>query len=220
MLCARAVQPGGVVHLFEPQPDLCTRILESLCSVPEPVVLHELGLMDHDGRLDLFQVSGHSGRASFVPDGSAPAGAVVHARVCNAATYVPPLLRGGSWAAKVDVEGAERHVVPLLLELPGLRFVAFEVSHQRDPGPLWDAVASKGLALFGMVRSRFAAQLDPVASAGEMSRYEDLLVASLRPGVRIARRCSPRDLAEFVVPREPAHLAEDPVAPRRARGRG
>lgn len=198
-LASDRVGPTGAVHLFEPQRDLCARITEALERAARPWIhLHECGVLDEDGELELWETPGHSGAASFA--GTDAAGAVaVRVPVRDAARLLPPLAAGRSWAAKVDVEGVEMRILPSLLSMAGMRYVVAEVSHLDDPEDLWNIVRSNGHAIFGVSRSKMISRLVPIAAAAGIARFEDVLIAHL-DGAAFAKPASPEQVAARIVP--------------------
>jgi FkbM family methyltransferase len=199
LMVSEEVGPQGRVHLFEPQPDLCGRIRETLQRKGDSSIsLHEVGLLDEDGELELYPVRGHSGRGSFVPDDDEFESEAARLPIRDAATYLPPLIGGRSWAAKVDIEGAESRILPILLKIPRLRFLVVESSHLGDPRPLWASAKQAGLVVFGICRSALRPRLKPLSSASEIGDYEDLVLVRLATAPRSSRTLSPAVLRRLL----------------------
>jgi len=130
LFCSEHVGSDGEVHLFEPQQVLCKRIVECLNdSKRENIYLHEYGLMDRDGILEMHVPVNHTGRGSFARK---EMGTVTSLPVRDARKVLPELAGDKPVAAKVDVEGAEYLILPAICELPGLRYVVFECNDQKS----------------------------------------------------------------------------------------
>lgn len=197
LLCHDAVSPGGMVHLFEPQPALCRAMRDCATSAQlTNVRVHELGLMDRDGELELAQNPGHSGSASFVTKPAA--GRRIVARVADVAHYVPPLLRGRAFGAKLDVEGAEERLLPWLVAQPTLRFVLFESLHLGDRVAVWELLHAAGLAAYGVRRSLFIIQLERLTRATQLGDHVDVLAFRARCADELLDRARPTTLARLI----------------------
>ena len=67
LLAADRVGPLGRVHLFEPQPDLCKVVKAAINDGRRlNVTLHEIALMDCDGKMELTRPAHHSGKATVI----------------------------------------------------------------------------------------------------------------------------------------------------------
>ncbi len=199
-LISDRVGPGGAVHLFEPQPGLCARIREAQQASSRPwIELHECGLLDDEGELELWETPGHTGVATFAGKQAEDAFAV-RVPVRDLRKQLPPLVKGRSWGAKVDVEGVEMRLLPALLSMPGMRYLVSESSHLDDPGLLWKVVRQNGHVLFGVSRSVLASRLIPLAGPAEIPKFEDVLIAHLGEGPAITRPVAARQIASRLVP--------------------
>jgi len=200
LLCCQAVGTEGAVHLFEPQPELCDRIRTAISrNGLANVRLHEAGLMDREGRLEMNRRAGHSGVASFVRENSGTAEETITVPVKNIAEYVPPLVAGRPFGVKLDVEGAEPFLLPWLLKQTGLLFVLFEANHLTDHAGLYASCSSADLALYGIARTLLTVRLERVDDPSQLGGYHDCLAVRLDPAAPRPRRPTPAMLAELLV---------------------
>lgn len=195
---ATTVGPEGRVHLFEPQPDLCSRVRQAIEHAGlGNVTLHEVGLMDEDGERELRRPPDHSGMATFMSSSSEQRGWVVDKRPIRAVCrYLPPLIGAGPFGAKVDIEGAEMHIFPWLLEQPGLRFVIFEGGPHLEE--LHRMLGGWGLSLYGLARRVFTLRVRRVDDFPATAAFHDFLAVRLRPEVALPRLAHPRRLAQLM----------------------
>lgn len=195
---ASAVGPEGQIHLFEPQPELCRRVRRAIESAGlRNVTLHEVGLMDEDGELELRRPRDHTGMATFVGGRSDQRGWVVDKRPIRAVSrYLPPLLGEARFGAKIDIEGAEMRIFPWLLEQRGLRFVIFEGGPHHEQ--LHGMLREHGLDLYGLARRVFALRVGRVDDLLSAAAFHDFLAVRLRPGATPPRTVHPRRLAELM----------------------
>ena len=176
MSLAGAVGADGAVHLFEPQPDLCRRIRQSLEQQPEPrVALHEIALFDRDGLLELLVPTGHSGGASVVRPGE---GERLLVKVRKTESVLAELPGNRPLGAKVDVEGAENTVLGALVGHPEFRFVVFEASHLENPAEICGLARRHGGTLLGVGRSPVRPLLHRVRTAEELGEFEDAVIVA------------------------------------------
>ncbi len=197
LLCQDCVGESGQVELFEPQPHLCQGMRHAIERMrwADRVRVHEVGLMDQDGTLVLHRPERHTGRASFV---QAAVGEVrLEVRVRNAGDYLPPLLEGRPVGIKLDVEGAESLLLPILVTLPNLRFVLFENNNDANLPALWKTMADTGLAILGVQKSLLRVRLSRLDDASAMASYHDVVAVVAHPG-RIPRTLSPHQLARIM----------------------
>ncbi len=179
LLAEGRVGPLGHVHLFEPQPHLCEVVKAAIGEGKlSNVTLHELGLMDCDGEMQLARPAFHSGKATLVKN------RYQHAswdnfpvQVKNIATYLPPLIGQKSFGAKIDVEGAEHILMPWLLKQPMLKFIVFEANQNQRT--LYDMVRESNFILYGLERTVFIKRVKRVDSFEQMLMYHDLVAVRL-----------------------------------------
>lgn len=194
---APLVGPMGQVHLFEPQPELCTRVKEAIRGANiRNATLHEVGLMETDGVLELRRPHDHSGMASFM-EGKAETDWLTESLPVRAAsTYLPPLVDDAPFGAKIDVEGAEMHIIPTLLRLGGLRFAVFE--NGSDQADLQQQIREAGLVVYGLERRVFALRALRIDSFDQTQAFHDMLAVKLRSGIGAPARAHPRRLADLM----------------------
>jgi FkbM family methyltransferase len=196
---AEHLGPAGVVHLFEPQEQICRRVDKSIADMRlANVVLHRMALMDRDGEMRLSRPKDHSGMATLVDYGKADRvdweGEVVVAR--DIASYVGPLVDGHEFGAKLDVEGAEPMLMSWLLAQPGLQFLIFEAA--RNQALLFDQVRSAGFHLYGLCKNVFRTRLRLISSMPEMSAHHDLVAVRISGSRPVPKYTNPHSLGRLV----------------------
>jgi FkbM family methyltransferase len=191
---AEKVGSTGQVHLFEPQASICESVQAAIVqSKLENVQLHKVALMDRDGEMSISAPQHHSGMATLVDYGGDRNGWCSQvAQVRDVATYVPPLIAKKPFGAKIDVEGAEKYIMPWLLQQPNLRFLVFEAAHEQHE--LLQLVRNAGFSLYGLCRSPLRSRVRLVETIEEMSRYHDMLAVRLPQGATRLRFTSPRQI--------------------------
>jgi len=193
--CADVVGPDGAIHMFEPQPDLCCRILRATEGMVLPWMhLYQMGLMDKDDQVPLRRFSHHSGKASLVRGDD---GDCLTVPVKDIRTAVPPIVAGRPFGVKIDVEGAETTILPHLLRMPGLRFVVCECISNHDQ--IWEALKLSGFAVFGIPKTLFRSRVCRVREVKELSFYHDLLAVRVKDPSILHRRLHPGRLATHIV---------------------
>lgn len=190
LLCHDVVEPEGRVHLFEPQPELCKRIRQSLDKADLPHVrLHPVALLDREGEVNLSRPTNHSGAASVTcshgKDQHLPVAAV------NLATYLPPLLNDRPWVGKLDVEGAEPMLLPWLLDHPRMRVLVVEAASLKKNEQLWRDLCDRSMSVFGVPRALMRLVLHKVRRPADLARYHDLVIARVPDA---PQRITPREL--------------------------
>lgn len=177
---ASVVGESGKVHLFEPQPDLCRRVTAAIEKAGlRNVMLHNVGLMDRDGELELARPKNHSGMASFNPqfDSEKWQRQVVPIREISA--YLGPLVADKPFGVKIDVEGVEPVLLPWLLSQPNLRFLIFEAAHNH--ADLWRMIHDEhGFKMYGLERRVFARNLVLIPEQAGMCTFHDIVAVSWR----------------------------------------
>ncbi len=198
LLCREAVGDEGSVHLFEPQPDLCGRIKGAIeqCD-SHRVQLHPIGLMDRDDTIEMCLSREHSGKASFILN-EEDAEAKVLLQVKNLATYLPPLIGERPFGAKIDVEGAEPHLLPWLMQQDQLRFLVFENKYLQERSQLFEALTRHGFVLFGIGDEWLQTYLHRARDT--QSAYHD--VVAVRTSTPPGDRLSVDALQEWVMNRD------------------
>lgn len=164
LMCHDIVGSEGSVHLFEPQPKLCTSIGTAIRENDlNNVSLHKIGLMDRDGTLKLAMSQDHTGEASFVFKDSVEKDSLT-LEVKDIKTYLPPLLACQNFGAKVDVEGAELYLLPWLLKQNNLKFIVFENTHisSDEKASLLKDIKGCGFTLWGIENRARATMLRPL----------------------------------------------------------
>ena len=108
---ARAVGPGGRVHVFEPNPDLVARLEAAKARAgASPITLHPIGLGDEEGRLTLSAPSENAGKGTLTDAGFE--GGVSHqVEVRRLDAYMAEIGETAADVVKIDVEGFEREVL-------------------------------------------------------------------------------------------------------------
>lgn len=193
LACADVVGPGGAVHLFEPQPDLCRRIRDCLAAGSLPwVQLHEMGLLDSDGEVEIRVDPHHTGTASMVR--GAGGGVAVRVPVRRARTTLAPLVEERGFGVKLDVEGVEPILVRELLAVPGLRFAVFESYEAVERSAIWESFRGGGFEVFGLPNRALAASVEHLSQLAAMGDFNDFLAVRLPPG-RSGRSTSAAGLA-------------------------
>lgn len=184
----------GLVHLFEPQGSICEPVEAAIAEAKlENVQLHRVALMDRDGEMTISRPRNHSGMATLVDYGGDRNGwcsQIVQVR--DVATYLSPLIAQKPFGAKIDVEGAEKYIMPWLLQQPNLRFLLFEAAHEQHE--LLNLVRNAGLSLYGLCRSPLRSRIRAVETLEEMSRYHDILAVRLPQELKRLRFTSPRQI--------------------------
>jgi FkbM family methyltransferase len=176
--CASHSNKDGMVHFFEPQPDLCERLRNCLASNPNiKGVVHEIGLMDSDGEIDLIK-SWHSGEASFVPPKDpTKVKDTIKVKIADISTYVPPIVQDRPFAVKMDVEGSELILLPWLVKQRNLKFLVFESMHISNKNRLFEIIKDvEGLTIYGISIKMFSWSLKPIIRSTDFNLFKDVIV--------------------------------------------
>ena len=199
LLVAPTVGQRGEVHLFEPQSLLCQRIKTVLEQFSFPnVQLHPVALLDREGELSLARPPQHSGMATLVDHSDQSEWISERVEVRDTASYLPNLVGGQRFAAKLDVEGAEPFIMPWLLAQPNLTFLLFEAAHNQEE--LFSLVRESGLTLYGLRRTVLRCRIRRVDVAGEILQFHDLVAVRLRAGAPAPDDIHPIRLREGLGP--------------------
>ena len=165
---ARVVGPSGTVHAFEPQPDLAARLAaDARRNGFAQLVVHRVALTDEDGTAT-FNVAVDNCGGAAINDAAAPGYRQITVEARCATRYLEALeLRGPVRLVKIDVEGHEDVIIPMLapwLRANGSPPVVFE-SGANDAFwalPRVEALRASGYALYAILRSVTRLRLRPV----------------------------------------------------------
>lgn len=198
-LCRDAVGADGNVHLFEPQPELCQRINAAIkTNKLTNVHLHRIGLMDKDDTLHMYRCKDHTGEGSFIFS-QENLSEKIQLEVKNIATYLPPLFGEKTFAAKVDVEGAELYLLPWLIQSKKLRFIIFENTHipVEDRKYLFAKMIRNSFSILGIKNESKKTYLYPINDCEIFYKYHDVLAIRLQKNISLNSRLTPEDLCQF-----------------------
>jgi FkbM family methyltransferase len=191
LFASRIVGPHGHVHLFEPQQTIAERVQAAMTAGGvSNASLHRVALMDKDATMTMKIPPSHSGMATLVESSHQSDWTALSIPVRGIADYVGPLVSEKPFGAKLDVEGAEPHLIPWLVRQPNLKFLIFEAAQNQDT--LFDLVRRAGLTVFGLRRTIFRKQVEHVRSASDLAQFHD--VVALRIGVEPPALVSMRGL--------------------------
>ncbi|MBL8757022.1 MAG: FkbM family methyltransferase [Phycisphaerae bacterium] len=178
LLCQSIVGARGRVVMVEPQPVLCRRIRDAIARhALGHCELLECGLLDKEGTLQMVADPDHSGAASLVE--LTRRGARVEVPVRDARRLLPEVIGGRPFGAKVDVEGAERVVVPTLFEAPSARFVLYEAKDRGSQVTLWNQAKAGGLSVFGIRKRLWSVSYQPIAEESQLRAHADFVAVRL-----------------------------------------
>jgi FkbM family methyltransferase len=200
LLCADIVGTEGRVHIFEPQPHLCQSIRATIAQHKlHHVRLHPFGLMDRDDVLQMSVSSKHTGEGSFVLQHDQLAETIC-LEVKNIATYLPQFIGNKPFGAKVDVEGAEPHILPWLIQQPNLRFFIFENTHLRgqEKVNIYNDMKRNNLVLFGIKNDKYYTQIHLLDIENEKLHFHDILALKVEPSLVLPRVVTPKQLSGLV----------------------
>lgn len=198
LMCAEIVGVSGQIHLFEPQRALCESIRRCVAEAGmSRCRVHEVALLDRDGQLTIAAIPGHSGAASLVR-AALGAQAIETVAVRAAAPAIAAAVRDLPFGAKLDVEGAERDVLPAIVAQRGFRFVVFECNRRDERDWAWGFHHQGGLRYFGLRRTMWRVCLEAIADRKAMDGFHDLL--AIAPTDRLRGRWfgAPRELGRIL----------------------
>jgi FkbM family methyltransferase len=110
LIASKVVGPSGLIHAFEPQPDMNALFRASLAmNSTDNVVLHEVALSDRNGAADLHVLAGNQG-ASRLNEETGPLWSRVRVPVVEAGAYIDRLELPPVRLIKIDVEGHEETI--------------------------------------------------------------------------------------------------------------
>ncbi len=178
LLSADKLGAQGELHFVEPQPELCAAIRDGIAQANIPnASVHNCGMWDEDGELELSRLREHTGAASFankVEDGEK-----FTVPVLSTQTFLREQVRGRAFAAKVDVEGAEPKILPVLLSDPNLRFLLFECNNPAVREHTWELIQSKQISFLVIMKHLLSTRLRLVESKSELERAHDVLAVNI-----------------------------------------
>lgn len=187
---ARLVGPSGVVHAFEPQPELALLMRRSMVlNDYRQVTVHALALSDINGSLPLFGSVASSATASLEPPASGQA-SIGTVTVRRAGEVLESLALGPIRFVKLDIEGHEESFLDgarAYLRASPPDAVAFE-SHGNAPfttRPVVRILSELGYVMYQVPKALFSMRL--VAMNGDdVARGFDFV--GLRPGTSLSRQ--------------------------------
>jgi FkbM family methyltransferase len=107
---AGAVGPSGIVHAFEPQPNLATRLIRSAAlNNFDHLHIHQIALGAEDSALELFIPGANSGSASLIRRNGD--GEIINVLVRQGTPLLDKLDLTSIRLIKIDVEGFENSVL-------------------------------------------------------------------------------------------------------------
>jgi FkbM family methyltransferase len=178
---ARRVGPAGVVHAFEPQPNLAAWLKESAAlNGFKHLHVHQIALSDRDGSLPFYVASSTSATASL-DDAAAPGKQAITVRVCHTGSYLAELNLPAIRLLKLDVENHELAVLSgarAFFEKNPPEVIAFESHPQGVPAflerPLVRLLREMDYRLFQIPKAFFRMYLKDV-SDGAVDRGFDFV---------------------------------------------
>lgn len=194
------VGAAGRVHLFEPQPYLAQKLTQ-LTRHPtvRNVDVHSVALFDSDGEMTLSVPEHHSGKATLVPEleatGTSEWGRVT-VPVRRTHDYVAPLVGPRPFGVKIDIEGAEPHVLGDLLAMTTLKFVVFE--GDRNEAQLFADFAAAGFVIFGLCRTVFLPRVRRVDDLARWHEFHDFVAVRAVAVSGAAAEMSAKRLGQLV----------------------
>jgi len=189
---------SGAVHLFEPQPELCNRVAEAIkAGNMTNVQLHRIALFDCDGMMELSSPTGHSGKATLISELANSHWSQNSVEVKDIASHAPPLIAGRSFGVKLDIEGAEIHILPWLVQQQALRFVIVEMNHNQEN--IWKILIENGFIFFCLSRRLFKHEVCYIEHFEESCEFEDVVAIRSEYDPSLVPECvSTRLLAKYL----------------------
>jgi len=201
LLCIKQMNPKGRIHLFEPNPRLA-RMLEQVAEdqLNGEVVVHPIALADHDGSIGLsFPDGNNSGSASIIIDQTTHSTKTVEVPVRSTRSYLSNIVDNATFGVKLDIEGAERFVLPWIVCQPNLRFVVFECTHFDSDFDWFTPIKKAGLLLFAIERKFLTVRLSPISTPSDAAPFHDLVAIRPRHEMSSSRTIGLRQLAKLVI---------------------
>ncbi|MFM7101639.1 MAG: FkbM family methyltransferase [Verrucomicrobiota bacterium] len=205
-LLARRAGPRGVVHAFEPHPEIFRDLAghaQRWRSAGQPIariVLHPCAASSAAGVARLFEPAGFHGNqgSASLEERSAESGTSnAGGRAWDIPTVTLDAALSGAGAVdllKVDVEGHELSVFEGaggLLRAGGIRDVVFE-EHHGFPSPATRFLADAGYHLFQIGREFDGPLLDPPTASGHVPHWLPPNLLATRDPARARAICAPR----------------------------
>lgn len=189
-----AAQRAHKVHLFEPQPHIADRVQQAIHrSSLLNVTVHRVALLDREDAMTMHIPPAHSGMATLVQHSDQANWKTMTVPVRKIDDYASPLVQGRRFGVKIDVEGAEPHLIPWIVAQPNLKFMIFEAAHNHDT--LFAQIKDAGFTIFGLRRNLLRKQVERVDSVSELRRFHDLVAVKPKEKPHVV---SMRDLASLL----------------------
>ncbi|MGY6409399.1 MAG: FkbM family methyltransferase [Alkalilacustris sp.] len=168
---AGQVGPGGAVHMFEPQPQLASRIAAAIeRRGASNVQIHDVALGSAPATLPLMVPAGHSGRGSLVaPSASDGEQTLVEVRVAQ--DVAGTLSRDRPFGAKIDAEGADLDIIRGVAGLENCAFILYEGGEDRER--IYRLLRGCGYAVFGLSRSLLVPSVVAIRDAATCRDFHD-----------------------------------------------
>ena len=201
LLAHHQLGPEGLIHFVEPQEELC----RSIRSVLERYGIgnarvHQIGLWDHDGELVLVVPEHHLGAASVhEPEQGESEDQRVPGRDIRA--FLDETVADRSFAAKIDVEGAEMKLLPAIFERPSLQFTVFECNVAATRDFVWSASERTGIVLFGLAKNMFSTRLQIIRHPERLHAFHDVLALRIDAASVPDRAMHPKVLGRIITSR-------------------
>lgn len=201
LLVRDSLQPDGPVHFVEPQPELAHRIRDAVSNNGlGNVYIHQCGLWDEAGEIYITGSRHHTGRAHISNEPESADSERVEVR--DIRTFLPEVAGDRWFGVKLDVEGAEIRLLPVILSQPRLRFVLFEANSQNVKDLIVDCIEGNdhsSFAFFGLSKNIFRTRLYSIRSRSDVQRSHDVLAVRLKDGATVPSECGIGKVRELIV---------------------
>jgi FkbM family methyltransferase len=180
-LAARRVGPAGQVHFIEPQPQIAAALREAieLDEAGLDVQVHEAAASDHEGKMTLHCAPHHTGVATLEPSSSSRRDwTPITIPVLNIASLLERYTADRDFGVKLDIEGHEPTVLPILLGHPRCRFVIFEACNNATT--LFDISTRASCVVFGLRRTYLWRRLRRISRPSDLLRHHDAIAVPLQ----------------------------------------
>jgi FkbM family methyltransferase len=173
--CLDQVGPSGKVLFYEPNPTLCSYIINCADRYHlTNVEVHCCGLWDSAGFLNLELKPGHSG-AAFLTSTHATHTNKVEVR--EVISEINHRADSHQFGVKLDVEGAEHKLLPAITRHPGFRFAVVECNNPQTRACILELMGTNLFYLFGIPKSVFTVVTTPIVNAEQLEQYHDILIS-------------------------------------------